>query len=190
MSSEYTTRPLRIKPDTLTEDILRMGYVFKKVLAEPTDLNDYHAGCEEICGECEKCQRARTLAAAKLTHPQTWAWEVYSKDPVDFVGILMLSGVDPGRDATAHFKFFDNALRDKTEVLSSWFDWAFSKFDLRRISMEIPHYAFSLLNASRRQGFGGDFEYKGYKVEGIRRGAMSEKGRPVDLILMGKMRDG
>jgi hypothetical protein len=188
--SNYTTRPLRIHVDTLTEDILKIGYVFRKVLQEPTDLNDYHAGCGEACGECPICISARTAAAAMLTNPHTWAWEVYSKDPVDFVGILMLSEVDPGRDATAHFKFFDGALRDKNEVLRSWFDWAFRKFDLRRISAEVPHYAFSLLKAYKRLGFGGNFKYKEFDVEGIKRGVMQEKDRPVDIIILGKMRDG
>ena len=88
-----------------------------------------------------------------MTHPRTRSWEVYRNDPVDFVGILVLSEIDPGHSARAHFRFFDGTLKDKHEILESWFDWAFKEFNLEQVSTEVPTYAFKAKSFCKKVGF-------------------------------------
>jgi len=179
----FTTNPFTVRS---VEDVLKAQYVFRKAIERETALNEYEKGCEEACGDCDQCLRVKNKVAALLTHPWTYVWEVHTTDPVDFVGILVLSRVDPGRDATAIFTFFDGKLRDKTEVLRSWFDWSFENFALNRITVEIPAYAFAAIRHAKKLGFGGDFVYQNFKIEGIKRQALMKEETPVDLVIMGR----
>ena len=178
----FSTQPLVVND---LDDLLRVGFVLDKALERETALNEYQAGCAEGCGECDRCLGVRARLGSLLTHPSSFAWEVFSTDPVDLAGILVLSRVDPGRDATAIFTFFDGKLRDKTEVLQSWFDWSFQNFKLNRITLEVPAYAFAALRHASKLGFEGPFEHEGFAVEGIKRSALLRDNQPVDMVVLG-----
>ena len=167
------------------EDILKLHSIYMAAIDKDTGLNGFVHGCEQRCGTCDVCTDSKTRIATLLTHPATFAWEVWDENLVDLVGILVLSRVDPGRDATAIYTFFDGKLRDKTEVLQRWIDWAFQALALQHISLEIPSYAFAALRHAKKLGFGGPFDFEGFKVEGVKGGALQYKGDRADLILMG-----
>jgi RimJ/RimL family protein N-acetyltransferase len=178
----FHIRPLQIASP---EDVLKIHGIFMHAIDKDSPLNGYVHGCPERCGECEQCRISKERVAALLTHPSSYVWEVWAEAPVDLIGILVLSKVDPGRDATAVYTFFDGKLRDKTEVLQWWINWAFQALALQRLSIEIPSYAFAALRHAKKLGFGGPFAFQEFPVEGIKRGALEYGDRQADLILMG-----
>jgi len=178
----YQLQPLSIRSP---EDILKIHAVYMRGLAKDSGLNGWMRGCEASCGECERCVASKERMAQLLTHPNSFSWEVWSDNPVDLVGILILSKVDPGRDATAAYTFFDGKLRDKTEVLQRWIDWTFTNLALKRLTTEIPSYAFAALRHAKKLGFGGPFDFEGFHIEGIKRKALPYGDKQADLILMG-----
>lgn len=162
---------------------------------------DYTKACDEGCGECGRCQMTKSIVTANLIDQKSMHWEVWSKNPetgdlLDFVGILRLSNVSPGCDATAHYFFFDGKLQDKTPLLRAWTRWGFEVTDswpgLKRVTVEIPAHAFALArHAARKLEFGGPYEYrvKGVKVavEGVRQSAVLWKGGWHDMLIMGRL---
>ena len=175
------------------EDILKVHEIFMRSIDKDSPLNGYVHGCEAKCGECPQCQRSKERVAALLTHPASYVWEVWQTEggaAVDLTGILVLSKVDPGRDATAVYTFFDGKLRDKTEVLQWWINWAFTSLALQRLSIEIPSYAFAALRHAKKLGFGGPFRFEEFAVEGIKRAALEYGDKQADLILMGMTSNG
>jgi hypothetical protein len=186
----FQTIPLHI---ATPEDILKVHAIFMRSIDKDSPLNGYACGCPQRCGECEVCQRSKTRVAALLTHPASYAWEVWDTvdgSIIDLSGILVLSKVDPGRDATAVYTFFDGKLRDKTEVLQWWINWAFTNLALQRLSIEIPSYAFAALRHAKKLGFGGPFRFQEFPVEGIKRAALEYGDQQADLILMGMTHNG
>jgi len=174
------------------------------IIRHESFFTDYTKACDEGCGECSRCLTAKQAVTANLIDPKSLHWEVWSKDVntqelLDFVGILRLSNVSPGCDATAHYFFFDGKLGDKTTLLRSWARWAFRDHDnwlaLQRVTIEVPSHAFALArHANRKLKFGGPFEYrsKGTRlpVEGVRRKAVLKDGIWQDSLIMGRLRDG
>lgn len=163
---------------------------------------DYTRGCAGECsGFCTNqapgCQQVKHRVAAALLAKDAIVWEVWRKEAsdlagnlIDFCGILRLSDVEPGCTATAHYMFFDHKLKDKTEVLQAWKEWAFADHagwqGLRRITVQVPSNAFTLAkHAVQHLGFGGDYEYEGLPVEGVIRQAKIMDGQPLDIILLG-----
>lgn len=185
----FSVQPLHI---TGPEDILKVHAIFMRSIDKDSPLNGYVHGCDRRCGECPQCRRSKERVAGLLTHPASYVHEVWLSSEgtiVDLAGILVLSKVDPGRDATAVYTFFDGKLRDKTEVLQWWINWAFTSLALQRLSIEIPSYAFAALRHAKKLGFGGPFRFQEFAVEGIKAGALEYGDRQADLILMG-MRHG
>ena len=184
----FELRPLRVQS---IEDILKLHAVYQAAIGKDNPLNAYSHGCPEGCGECDLCLASKARIAQLLTHPASYTWEVWANDPhLDLVGILVLSRVDPGRDATAAYTFFDGKLRDKTEVLQWWINWAFKTLALQRLSIEIPSYAFAALRHAKKLGFGGPFAFQEFSIEGIKRSALEYGDRQADLILMGMTSNG
>ncbi len=182
----FSAKPLHISSP---EDILKVHAIFMRAIDKDSPLNGYVHGCVNRCGECEQCCHSKERVAGLLTHPASYVWEVWQDSPVDLIGILVLSKVDLGRDATAVYTFFDGKLRDKTEVLQWWIDWAFNALSLQRLSIEIPSYAFAALRHAKKLGFGGPFRFQEFAVEGVKAGALEYGDRQADLILMGMRQD-
>ena len=172
------------------------------VIRHESFFTDYTKACAERCGACSRCQSAKQAVTANLIDSKSMHWEVWSKDPetedlLDFVGILRLSNISPGCDATAHYFFFDGKLHDKTPLLKAWARWTFDDHEgwlgLERVTVEVPAHAFALArHANKKLLFGGPFKYtfKGSKisVEGIRRKAVLKDGVWQDSLIMGRLK--
>ena len=150
----------------------------------------------------EPATRRRVIASI-LTKIDSLTWEVWRLDkglPVDLVGILTLQSIVPEDDATAHYIFFDRDLSGKTTLLNNMIDWVFSDHEdvgwkaLRRLTVEVPAHAHALAtHAQKKLNFGGPFDYRiggrTLKLEGVKRAARLWKGKPQDLLLMGRLAD-
>jgi len=199
----YDAFPLQTyRPNPQT--VIKVSTLLKSIIAHESFFTDYTKACSNACGDCPQCLRTKWLVSAKLNDLNSLNWEVWSKDPetglhLDFVGILRLSNVSPGCDATAHYFFFDGKLRDKTTLLESWADWAFTDKPnwkgLKRVTIEIPSHAFALArHATKHLKFGGPFEYRHNNttipVEGIRQQAVLWRENWHDLLILGRLNNG
>lgn len=181
--------------------IAQFHELLSHIIRHESFFTDYTRACDEGCGECNSCVAAKQSVIANLIDPKTIHWQVWSKNPetseiLDFVGILRLSNISPGCDATAHYFFFDGKLRDKTPLLKAWSRWTFSDHDnwkgLKRVTIEIPAHAFALArHANKKLGFGGPFDYrlKGsrIRVEGVKRDAVLKDGVWQDSLILGRL---
>jgi len=134
-----------------------------------------------------------------LNQPRSRVWEVWryeDGDPIDVVGILLLTEIVVGTDAVAHFVFFDEDLRSKTQLMTEVLDWIFSDHNdwraLQRVTIQIPDFMFALVRyAQRYLGFSGPFTHKiagkSARVEGVKRNAVMWRGTPRDLLILGKL---
>lgn len=186
----------------LGQTVQKWHRLLSTIIRHESFFTDYTKACDEGCGECSRCLTAKQNVTANLIDPKSLAWEVWSKNPetneiLDFVGILRLSNISPGCDATAHYFFFDGKLHDKTPLLRAWARWAFKDHEhwlgLNRVTVEIPAHAFALArHAHRKLGFGGPFAYrhKGSKifVEGVRRKAILKDSVWQDALVMGRLK--
>lgn len=200
----YEAFPLQLwNPNPAT--ILKTHRLLTNIIRHENFFTDYTKACDEACGDCSRCRQTKAIVGAKLLQTDSLNWEVWSKNPetgalLDFVGILRLSDVSPGCDATAHYFFFDGKLRDKTTLLEDWAQWAFTErpnwLPLKRVTIEIPSHAFALArHATKHLGFGGPFEYRHdnkttIPVEGIRQNAVLWRGNWHDLLILGRLNDG
>lgn len=173
-----------------------------------TVFSDFQRGCEEGCTQekpvaemCEECQRQMATVVAALAAPNSLTWEVWetSGDTPALAGVVYVTNIRPGEDATGHYVFFDGKLADKTETLRAIIAWLFESHDgwtaLRRLTVEIPAYSFAVArHAARKLGFGGPFNHrlKGatVPVEGVKREAIRWRGKYEDLLIMGKLKEG
>ncbi len=79
-------------------------------------------------------------------------WEVWQGGTL--TGVILLNRLHFGRDACAHFIFFDHVLRDKQRLCISGLAWAFENLKLDIIRVEVPTYARALAHwARKRLGF-------------------------------------
>ena len=69
------------------------------------------------------------------------------------VGIINIGDIVPRTDGRCHFIFFDHKLADKRALCLSLMAWAFERFELHRLSAEIPTYARALAKFARKLGF-------------------------------------
>lgn len=71
---------------------------------------------------------------------------------VDDVGILYLTDIVPGYDATAHFVFWDRRFRGREELIREMVRYVFDLLKLHRITVETPLHP-PLLGFIKRIGF-------------------------------------
>lgn len=172
--------------------------IMRELLKFETIFTDYTRGCDEICGECERCRYALAVIARMMARTDTIAWEVWSDDEEPtLAGVVYLTDVVAGENAICHYCFFDRKLVDKTALLEELAQWCFSEHEgwepLRRLSLEIPDFAFTLArHAYTKLGFGGDFvrmqNGKSLRLEGVRKAAFRWRGVDRDLLLLGRVR--
>ena len=182
--SNFKVQPFKFE-DAL--DVLKVHLIIHHLLKQENGLNGWEVGCEDGCGECGKCERPKMRIVANLTAPSTLLWEVLSVDPIDLAGILALTEVDPGRDASINYFFFDGRLSNKNEALLHWFDEVQRQFRLNRLTLKLPEYAFAALRHAQKLGFGGPFTHAGFSVEGVQRRALKSGS---DIILLGRVMNG
>jgi len=184
--ARYQAIPFTITPER--DHILQ--HILDNMITFETMFTDYQKN--------DNTRRASIAASLTKLDSVTWeVWELENQLPVDLVGILHLSDIVPGQDAVAHYVFFDGDLRGKTTLLQRVLDWVFEDHpeagwrSLQRLTLTIPDYAYALArHAQHYLGFGGQFTYKTggktIKVEGVKENAISWRGEPRHLIIMGK----
>lgn len=174
----------------------------RKVCSFDTAFSDFQDACEEKCyatkpigAMCAECAYRFAVVAKALESGLTWeVWKSAGSSDPELVGIIRLSHIRPGVDGLGHYVFFDHDLRGKTGVIKEFIDWCFSEHDnwipLRRMTIEVPDFAFALLrHAHKKLGFGGEFSYtlqgRTIPVEGVKRGVLLWRGVWRDLIQLG-----
>ena len=191
--------------------------IMRKIAATENVFADYTGTCEAGCVErevlleemCPTCLARMGIIAATLTAPTSRVWEVWKtngEDP-EVAGVISFTDIQGGIDAKAHYIFFDQRLSDKTPIMRDIIAWAFEDHEgwraLARLTIEIPKPFGALArHASRKLGFGGGFRYKMREVakgtstepeylnvEGVKRDAVTWKGRAHDLLILGLRRE-
>lgn len=203
--ASYEVFPMVDPPDLSRAHIIE-GIV-RRICGFEAVFNDFQRGCEQRCYEskpvtevCDKCKICMALVAQSLAAPNSRVWEVWNTegDQPSVVGVIYVTDIVPGEDATGHYVFFDNDLRGKTGVLKEVISWLFSDHEeigwkaLRRLTVEIPEFAYALARHAHRQlGFGGPFSYslrphtKPIGVEGVKRKRVPWRGTRKDLLILG-----
>ena len=203
-SGDFIAKPFNLtytNLDELAQAAFKSSMVLSRLAAHPTFFSDYERGCAGKCaGFCtnktQKCEIIKKAIIKTLQLPDTLVWEVHKQtaEALDFVGILRLSRITVGCDATCHYFFFDGKLNDKTDLLKEWKTWAFGDHEgwpaLHRITIQIPSDAFALArHAQKHLGFGGQFShtYKGntISVEGVTTDAVLRNGQWLDVLQLG-----
>lgn len=195
----------------------QVNEILRKIAAHETIFSDYAKGCDKIDEGCfcERCDFRIRNVASMLTKPDAVVWEVWKHTTdvdeeatlkTELAGIMYLTDINPGGDATAHYVFFDSNLQNKTETLRDMIQWVFEDhedigwYGLMRLTVEIPDcFAALAAHAVKRLGFGGDFEYglknrhgkvtRTIPVEGVKRNAIVWRDTPRDLLVLGLTRD-
>ena len=97
----------------------------------------------------ESVEERMVAVAHTLTAPDTVAWEVWRHDTL--CGILILSKIVPQLDALAHFAFFDRQLFGRTKLMQRVIGQAFERFQLERLTAEVPEHMTALIDFARRK---------------------------------------
>lgn len=99
---------------------------------------------------------------------------------VDDVGLLYLTGIKPGYEATAHFSFWDRRYRGREKLLKEMIRYNFEHLRLHRLVAEVPMFAPALLAFVEKLGF---------VKEGRRRKTTWYKGQWFDSNIYSILRD-
>ena len=166
---------------------LKANLIIRRAVAHDAFWSDNMPSCQcgKLCSlEAEGCKARAWAVINDLAAPDSLTWEVYKVDsdaqPVALVGILRLTQVRRGDDATAHFFFFDGKLRDKLALLEAWKQTAFASIPLHRATVEVPTYLPGLAKAAMSLGF---------RPEGIKREAVLYGGVRYDRLILGLLRN-
>ena len=172
--------------------------LLRKIASFETVFSDFQRGCEEGCSDlplpqmCPQCLLQMRNVASSLASPHAKVWEVWAEDveaeapEPELVGVVYLEDIRRGEDATAHYVFFDHDLKSKTGLLKELILWVFHDHEdegwkaLHRITVEIPAYAHALSRHAESK--------LGFTPEGVKREAVTWKGRKWDLQLLGLLR--
>lgn len=131
----------------------------------------------------------RDLFDSYLLSPGVVVLEVYElntetenpDDAVKYVGILYADRLTPRASARGHYLFWDHNQKGRHRVILSGLRWAMEAFDLHRIDIEVPRYAFAALRRIHKLGL---------RLEGEKREAvMSRKNKWQDVLLFGIVRE-
>lgn len=104
-------------------------------------------------------------------------WEIEKEGTP--IGLAMLDRVRPGFDAYGHFAVWDSRASDRIPIFRELIALAFERYELERISAEVPAYQAGVLRFVRRLGF---FQ------EGEKRRAVLYKGKWFPFVLFGVLR--
>ena len=96
------------------------------------------------------------------------------------IGSMYLTQVITKFDANAHFTFWDSIARGREPIILKGLEFAFERYDLERVSVEVPIYQSGVIRFVRRMGF---------VEEGTKRHTTIHKGVWVDSVLFGYLRE-
>lgn len=96
------------------------------------------------------------------------------------IGIVYADEIHIGWAARAHYFFWDKIQSGRHRILLEMCRWFMDAFGLHRLDIEIMQYAYSALRRMHKMGV---------MIEGRKREAVLSKGRWVDLMTFGILRD-
>lgn len=155
--------------------LLAVPYQWREVAAEwNTLLLDALAEHPQWLSLPTTASERRVTAAAILADPaQNWVWGVWRSG--ELLGVLYLTRIVRGLDATLHVLFFDRNLVGKRGLLHHFLGYCFRDLGFRRLTVEVPEDADKLLRFYRRFGF----RYEGeHRATGLVPTAFLEAGAP------------
>lgn len=111
-----------------------------------------------------------------VTSRQAYWTEVWDNETNRPAGVLYMTDIQPGVEATVHPVFFDRKLSEKAEICIAALQWAKRQFMLHRFKAELPEIYFATVRLAKRIGF---------TLEGTRREVYLIEGRWVDELVFG-----
>lgn len=101
---------------------------------------------------------------------------VTAKEPV---GVLYVTNIRPHHSGLGHFFFWDRRTSGRHAVILSALRWGMDTFDLHRIDISVPIYAYAALHRIHKLGF---------KIEGRKRESILYEGKWADTLQFGILR--
>lgn len=114
--------------------------------------------------------------ASIFLNPQGVWFEIERETDKKIVGAIYLENIIHHFDLVGHFAVWDSIASGREEIFWGTIDWAFKRYDVRRISCEIPPYQKGTMRFVERLGFAEE----GEKAE-----AIVHKGKWMSLMLYG-----
>lgn len=115
-----------------------------------------------------------------ITDPRTVWFEIFDEFSNSTIGTYSLSDVFPGYEATGHFAYWDRIAAGRSRLTWKMMRLAFEKYNLNRMTAEIPAYQSGTIRAA---------EALGLRREGVKRQAARRHGKWVDVVILGILRD-
>lgn len=107
--------------------------------------------------------KSLTAFMAVFLDPKGTWMEVVRAEDDEVIGALYLTQILPGFDAHGHFTFWDGLASGREGIIWDTMKWVFDRYDLRRLSSEVPPYQKGVMRFMGRLGFAEE----GEKVEAI-----------------------
>lgn len=114
-----------------------------------------------------------------LSLDSTWL-DVIRAGSDEQVGVMYLTGINPGWDGEAHISFWDSHIKGREPLIWDAVEWAMERYSLHRLTAEIP-VEFSTFNRIVQDNLG-------FVREGKRREATLQKGKWRDMHIYGMLR--
>jgi len=115
-----------------------------------------------------------------LMRMDTFVFVVWPEDRADArnigdaVGVLYAGGFVPKLELDVHFIFWDRQQKGRHRVLGVWLRWLMDSFDVHRVSIEVPVYAYAALRRLQNLGV---------RLEGRKREADQYRGEWRDTLI-------
>jgi len=101
---------------------------------------------------------------------------IYQEDVALPIGLAYMDRLRPKMDAHVHYLFWDQTQKGRHRLLLSLIRWAIDEFEVHRVNIEVPEYAYSALRRMQRMGI---------RLEGRRRGAVRWREQWKDILTFG-----
>jgi len=115
-----------------------------------------------------------------LSAPNSTWFEVYHIEQNKPVGMLYMNRILPCFDGFGHFAFWDNVGAGRENLILETLRYVMKKYELPRVSTEVPVYQRGTLRMVKRLGF---------MKEGERRNGVLYKGKWMNQALFGMLRE-
>lgn len=114
-----------------------------------------------------------------LNPRSVWLEIVRQSDGLN-VGSMYMTDIILYYDADVHFSLWDSISRGREPIMTEAMLWAMDKFQLRRLTAEIPAHQSGVIRFAQRLGF---------IEEGRRREAIYHKDTWVEAVILGILKD-
>jgi len=128
-------------------DPSKLEYILDRLVEHETEWSDFQKGRREVA--------LSVLAGHYADPPNAFIFEVWRVDgSPELCGLIGFTHIVPQVDAQFHPVFFDGKLRNllgKRSLLLRSMDWAFQRWDLHRLSTNLPETSFALVDFARKK---------------------------------------